>query len=76
MIDFILSAPIFLLAFVVVISIVVVIHELGHYWVGRWCGVTIESFSIGFGPTLFAWTDKHDTVWRVAALPLLSLIHI
>lgn len=70
MIDFILSAPIFLLAFVVVISIVVVIHELGHYWVGRWCGVTIESFSIGFGPTLLAWTDKHDTVWRVAALPL------
>ncbi len=70
MIDLILSAPVFILGFVFVMSVVVVFHELGHYWVARWSGVAIESFSIGFGSTLFGWTDKHGTVWRVAALPL------
>lgn len=53
-----------------VISLVVVIHELGHYWAGRWCGVHAEAFSMGFGPTLFSWRDKHGTVWRLAAFPL------
>lgn len=70
MIDLIFSAPVFILGFVFVMSVVVVFHELGHYWVARWSGVAIESFSIGFGTTLFGWTDKHGTVWRVAALPL------
>jgi regulator of sigma E protease len=57
-------------SFVFLISIVVVIHELGHYWAGRFCGVHAEAFSMGFGPTLFSWRDKRGTVWRVAALPL------
>ena len=57
-------------SFVFVISIVVVIHELGHYWAGRICGVHAEAFSMGFGPTLFSWRDKRGTVWRVAAFPL------
>ena len=57
-------------AFLFVFSIVVVFHELGHYWAARACGVKIEAFSLGFGQTLFSWRDKHDTVWRVAALPL------
>jgi len=70
MIDLLLSAPVFILAFLAVISVVVVIHELGHYWVGRWCGVTIEAFSIGFGPSLVEWADRRGTKWRVAALPL------
>lgn len=59
-----------LFSFVFLISIVVVIHELGHYWAGRICGVHAETFSMGFGPTLYSWRDKHGTVWRVAALPL------
>ncbi|MFW6413390.1 MAG: M50 family metallopeptidase [Oceanicaulis sp.] len=57
-------------AFVAVISFVVVIHELGHYWAGRLFGVHADAFSIGFGPGVFGWTDRHGTRWRVAALPL------
>ncbi len=59
-----------ILAFVAVIGPLVFVHELGHYLVGRWCGVKAEAFSIGFGPELFAWVDKRGTRWRVAALPL------
>src|ERR1700744_6271458 len=58
------------LPFVVVLSILVFIHEFGHYWVARRCGVKIEVFSIGFGKELFGWTDKAGTRWRVAAVPI------
>ncbi len=57
-------------AFVVALSIIVAIHEYGHYIVGRWCGIHAEVFSLGFGPVIFRRTDKHGTVWQVAALPL------
>ena len=57
-------------SFIFLISLVVVIHELGHYWAGRMCGVHAEAFSMGFGPTLWSRRDKSGTVWRVAALPL------
>ncbi|XBQ15620.1 MAG: RIP metalloprotease [Oceanicaulis sp.] len=70
MVDFLSSGLLSVLAFVAVISFVVVIHELGHYWAGRICGVHAEAFSIGFGPGLFGWTDRLGTRWRVAALPL------
>jgi regulator of sigma E protease len=56
--------------FIVVLSIVVFVHEYGHYIVGRWCGIGAETFSIGFGRELFGWTDRRGTRWRVAALPL------
>jgi regulator of sigma E protease len=55
---------------VVVLSIVVTIHELGHFWAAKACGVAIDCFSIGFGPPLFAWRDKHGVEWRVASIPL------
>jgi len=58
-----------LLAFVVSLSIIVAIHEYGHYIVGRWSGIHAEVFSIGFGPVLFSRTDKRGTVWQIAALP-------
>ena len=45
-------------------------HELGHYFVGRWCGVKIDAFSLGFGPELFARVDSRGTRWRIGALPL------
>lgn len=53
-----------------VFTIVVFIHELGHYLAGRWCGVVIETFSVGFGPELFGWTDRHGTRWKLSAIPL------
>ena len=59
-----------LIAFVVCLSIIVFIHEYGHYIVGRWSGIHAEVFSIGFGPVLFARVDRRGTVWQVAAMPL------
>ena len=59
-----------ILAFVAVLGPLVFIHEMGHYLVGRWCGVKAEAFSIGFGPELLGWVDRRGTRWRIAALPL------
>ena len=58
------------LAFVIALSIIVAIHEYGHYIVGRWSGIKADVFSIGFGPVLFKGTDRHGTQWQIAALPL------
>ena len=58
-----------IIAFVVALSIIVAIHEYGHYIVGRWCGIHAEVFSLGFGPVLFSRTDRRGTRWQVAALP-------
>ena len=59
-----------IIAFVVALSIIVAIHEYGHYIVGRWCGIKADVFSIGFGPVVFARSDRHGTKWQIAALPL------
>lgn len=59
-----------LFAFILLIGTLVVVHELGHYWVGRYFGVKAEKFSIGFGPQLWGRVDKRGTLWRVAAFPL------
>lgn len=56
--------------FVIVLSIVVAIHEYGHYIVGRWCGIHAEVFSLGFGPVVMSRFDKHGTRWQLAAIPL------
>ena len=48
----------------------VVVHELGHYWVGRWFGVRAEAFSVGFGREIAGWTDGRGTRWKIAWLPL------
>ena len=59
-----------ILFFVLAISPLVFIHEMGHYLVGRWCGVKAEAFSIGFGRAIAKWTDKRGTVWQIGWLPL------
>ncbi len=69
-IGFLSGAGWYVIPFVAILSVVVFFHELGHYLVGRWCGVKIETFSLGFGPELFAFVDKRGTRWRLAALPL------
>lgn len=58
-----------IIAFIVALSVIVAIHEYGHYIVGRWCGIHAEVFSLGFGPVLYSRYDKHGTKWQVAALP-------
>ncbi|NNM72494.1 RIP metalloprotease RseP [Enterovirga aerilata] len=57
-------------AFLFVLTIVVFVHEYGHFWVGRRCGVGVKAFSIGFGRELFGWDDRHGTRWKISAIPL------
>ena len=58
------------LAFVVTLSILVAVHEFGHFWVARRCGVKVLRFSIGFGKPLISWRDRHGTEFAVAGIPL------
>ena len=58
-----------IIAFILALSIIVAIHEYGHYIVGRWSGIHAEVFSLGFGPVLFSRVDRRGTKWQVAALP-------
>ena len=64
----ILGVPLFL-AIVAFISVIFV-HELGHYLIGRWCGIGATSFSIGFGPKLFSYKDRRNTEWMICLVPL------
>ncbi|MFN3075296.1 MAG: RIP metalloprotease RseP [Alphaproteobacteria bacterium] len=60
----------YVLPFLVILSVVVFVHEMGHFQVARWNGVRIETFSIGFGPEIFGWTDRSGTRWKVGLMPL------
>jgi regulator of sigma E protease len=64
------SAGYIILGFLFVLSLVIFFHELGHFLIGRWCGVKVDTFSLGFGPELFGFNDRYGTHWRVAAFPL------
>jgi regulator of sigma E protease len=57
-------------AFLFVITLVVFVHELGHFLVARWCGVTVETFSVGFGREIVGFTDRKGTRWKISWLPL------
>lgn len=56
--------------FLFVLVIVVFVHEMGHYLVGRWCGIGVKAFSIGFGPELVGFDDRNGTRWKLCAVPL------
>jgi regulator of sigma E protease len=60
----------YLVPFLFVLTIVVFFHELGHFLVARWCGIKVLVFSIGFGPEIFGFNDRHGTRWKLAAVPL------
>ena len=60
----------YLIPFLFVLTVVVFIHELGHFLVARWCGVAVKVFSIGFGPEIFGFYDRQGTRWRVSWIPL------
>lgn len=63
-------------ALLIVLGVVVVIHELGHFLAARWAQVKVDKFSIGFGPALIKWHDKHCTQWQLACLPLGGYVSI
>lgn len=58
------------LPFLAILTVVVFVHEFGHFWVARRCGVRVEVFSVGFGKELFGRTDRNGTRWRISAIPL------
>ncbi|MBB3459528.1 RIP metalloprotease RseP [Rhizobium sp. BK377] len=60
----------YIVPFVIVLSLLVFVHEMGHYLVGRWSGIRILAFSVGFGPEIAGFTDRHGTRWKISAIPL------
>ncbi len=60
----------YIVPFLFVLSLVVFFHELGHFLIARWCGVRVLVFSIGFGPEIVGFNDRHGTRWKIAAIPL------
>ena len=59
-----------LIGFFIVLTPLIFFHELGHYYAAKKTGVCVESFSIGFGPELFGYTDKDNTRWKFSLIPL------
>ena len=68
--EFIFNLGHTLLSFIFILSVIVFIHEFGHYIIARWCGVKVETFSIGFGKEIFGFNDKSGTRWKFSMLPL------
>src|SRR5262249_55643133 len=60
----------YLIPFLFVLTLVVFFHELGYFLIARRCGVRVLVFSIGFGPELFGFNDRHGTRWKLSAVPL------
>ena len=68
--DLLASVGIYVIPFLIILTVVVFVHELGHYLIARWNGVRVQVFSIGFGPELFGFTARSGTRWKFSALPL------
>ena len=60
----------YIVPFVLVLSLLVFVHEMGHYLIGRLSGIRIMAFSIGFGPEIAGFTDGHGTRWKLSLIPL------
>lgn len=60
----------FIVVFLIVLTVLIYVHEWGHYWVAKRNGVRVEVFSIGFGPEIFGWTNAAGTRWKISAIPL------
>lgn len=65
-----------IVALLIVLGVVVFIHELGHFLAARWAGVRVDTFSIGFGPAIVKWHDRHGTQWQLACIPLGGYVSI
>ncbi|MGV3574987.1 MAG: RIP metalloprotease RseP [Devosia sp.] len=70
MFDFVYWLLSYVVPFLAVLTVIVFVHEMGHYLVARWNGVAIQAFSIGFGRELIGWNDRHGTRWKISAIPL------
>ena len=70
MLDFVFWLLSYVVPFLAVLTVIVFVHEMGHYLVARWNGVAIDTFSVGFGKELVGRNDKHGTRWRLSAIPL------
>ncbi len=70
MLEQLFGVPFTLLSFVLTLTVVVFVHEFGHFIIARRNGVHCSAFSIGFGPELFGYTDKHGTRWKFSLIPL------
>jgi len=70
MLDFLQNALLFVVPFLLVLTLVVTIHELGHFWAARALGIAVDRFAIGFGRPLLSRTDKHGVEWRFGWIPL------
>lgn len=68
--EYIASVSSWILPFLIMLTVLVFVHEMGHFWVARRCGVRVEVFSIGFGPEIFGWNDRSGTRWRFSAIPI------
>jgi len=70
MVDFAATAAFWVLPFLIVITVVITLHELGHFWAAKLFRIKIDAFSIGFGPEIWSHTDRSGVRWRVAWIPL------
>jgi regulator of sigma E protease len=70
MLDALTQALIYVVPFLLVLTVIVTIHELGHFWVARAFGVKVDRFAIGFGKAIFSKTDRHGIEWRIGWMPL------
>jgi regulator of sigma E protease len=70
MVSFLAGITDYIIPFLIVLTLLVFVHELGHYLVARYNGVKIEVFSIGFGPEIFGFHDRHGTRWKFSLIPL------
>src|SRR5690606_35563473 len=70
MIGFAQSAFVTIVSFLFVLTVVVTIHELGHFLAAKSCGVAVDRFAIGFGRPIASWTDRSGVEWRIGWIPL------
>ncbi len=68
--EYIASISSWILPFLILLTVLVFVHEMGHYLVARYCGVRVEVFSVGFGPEIYGWNDRHGTRWRFSLIPI------
>ncbi len=70
MLSFLQTVLTYVVPFLLVLTLVITIHELGHFWAAKSFGTAIERFSIGFGKAIFSWRDKDGVEWRIGWIPL------